>query len=68
VSKDESCPAPAAQRLRVAADEAAALVAAGAVDRTGAVAALYVSAQAAGIGGADALAAIAAAFARAGSS
>ncbi len=59
-------PAPAAQRLAVAADEAAALVAEGQLARSCAVTALYTAAMAAGIGGVTALAAISAAFCRAG--
>jgi hypothetical protein len=50
------------------ADTAAAMVAAGKVDRAGAVAAVWLAAQAAGIGSARALAAIAAAFTRTGGS
>ena len=58
--------APPAERLQAAADRAAALVAAGQMDRTAAVSVLYVSAQVAGIGGAAALSAIGTAFRRAG--
>jgi hypothetical protein len=50
------------------ADTAAAMVAVGKVDRAGAVAAVWLAAQAAGIGSARALAAIAAAFTRTGGS
>ena len=52
-------------RLRAAAEQAAALVAAGEVDRASAVTALWLAAQAAGIGGGRALAAIATTFTRA---
>jgi hypothetical protein len=58
----------AADRLRAAADQAARMVAAGEVDRAGAVAAGWLAARAAGIGSARALAALAAAFTRAGGS
>ena len=54
---------PAGDRLRAAADTAAAMVAAGQIDCTDAVAAVWIAAQGAGIGGGQALAAIAAAFA-----
>jgi hypothetical protein len=56
---------PAGDRLQAAADTAAAMVAAGQIDCTDAVAAVWIAAQAAGIGGRQALAATAAAFARA---
>jgi hypothetical protein len=59
-------PAPAAQRLTVAAEEASALVAEGQLARSCAVTALYTAAMAAGIGGVTALTAISAAFCRAG--
>ncbi len=57
---------PVGDRLRAAADQAAAMVASGQVDRVSAVTALWLSAQAAGIGSSWALAAILAAFRRAG--
>ncbi len=58
--------APAQQRLHVAADAAVVLVADGRRGRTAATTALFLTARAGGVGAADALAIIGAAFRRGG--